>query len=113
MEYLIQWKDGHEPSWLLSDYISKNVLAEYESPLLTATKKADASALQSNLESDGGDARDVDAVDLAGRMALHFVSGLSSNQCVKLLAEAGAEVDHGDRGCGLVGKRVLDGGEEV
>jgi signal recognition particle protein len=32
MEYLIEWKDGHAPSWLLSDYIAKDVVAEYESP---------------------------------------------------------------------------------
>ncbi|CAL1398143.1 unnamed protein product [Linum trigynum] len=101
MEYLIQWKDGHEPSWLLSDYIAKDVVAEYESPWWTAAKKADASALQSILESELGDARDVDAVDQAGRTALHFVSGLGSEQCVKLLAESGADLDRQDNGGGL------------
>ncbi|CAN1761679.1 Signal recognition particle 43 kDa protein, chloroplastic [Linum perenne] len=52
MEYLIQWKDSHEPSWVPSDYIARDVLAEFESPWWTAAKKADESALRSILKSD-------------------------------------------------------------
>jgi signal recognition particle protein len=44
MEYLIEWKDGHAPSWLLSDYIAKDVVAEYESLWWNTTKKADKTA---------------------------------------------------------------------
>jgi signal recognition particle protein len=40
MEYLIKWKDEHAPSWLLSDSIAKDVVAEYESPWWNAAKKA-------------------------------------------------------------------------
>lgn len=99
MEYLIEWKDGHAPSWVPSDFIAKDVLAEYESPWWTAAKKADESALKRLL--DAGDDRDVDAVDSDGRTALLFVAGLGSEPCVRLLAEAGANLDHSDNAGGL------------
>lgn len=99
MEYLIEWKDGHAPSWVPADFIAKDVVAEYETPWWTAAKKADESALKNILDSDDG--RDVDAVDSDGRTALLFVAGLGSEPCVKLLAEAGANLDHRDRSGGF------------
>ncbi|KAJ8767038.1 hypothetical protein K2173_012549 [Erythroxylum novogranatense] len=99
MEYFIQWKDGHAPSWVPSDFIAKDVVAEYETPWWTAAKKADHKALAQLIEADDG--RDVDAVDGDGRTALLFVSGLGSEACVKLLAEAAADLDHRDNSGGL------------
>ena len=58
MEYLIEWKDGHAPSWVPADFIAKDVVAEYETPWWTAAKKADESALKNILDSDDG--RDVE-----------------------------------------------------
>jgi signal recognition particle protein len=106
MEYLIEWKDGHAPSWLLSDYIAKDVVAEYESPWWTAAKKADETALQRLAEEE---MRDVDAVDQDGRTALIFVSGLGSEPCVKLLAEASANLDHRDASGGLTALHMAAG----
>ncbi|XP_004505675.1 signal recognition particle 43 kDa protein, chloroplastic [Cicer arietinum] len=99
MEYLIEWQDGHAPSWVPADFIAKDVLAEYETPWWTAARKADETALKTILEAD--DNRDVDAVDSDGRTAILFVSGLGSEPCVKLLAEAGANLDHRDNSGGL------------
>ena len=99
MEYLIEWKDGHAPSWVPSDFIAKDVVAEYETPWWTAAKKADESALMQLIDSEDG--RDIDAVDGDGRTALLFVSGLGSEPCVRLLAEAGANLDHRDNSGGL------------
>ncbi|VFQ95056.1 unnamed protein product [Cuscuta campestris] len=101
MEYLIEWRDEHPPTWIPSDFIAKDVVAEYEIPWWTAVKKADESSLRELLNTgDGG--RDADAVDEDGRTALLFVSGLGSEDCVKLLAEAGADVNYRDpRGGGL------------
>ncbi|GFQ01323.1 signal recognition particle 43 kDa protein chloroplastic [Phtheirospermum japonicum] len=107
MEYLIEWKDEHAPTWVPSDYIAKDVVAEYETPWWTATKKADAAALNHLIESGGG--RDVDAVDEDGRTALLFVSGLGSEQCVQLLAEAGADVNHRDNSGGLTALHMAAG----
>ncbi|KAM7255948.1 hypothetical protein ACFE04_011689 [Oxalis oulophora] len=100
MEYLIEWKDGHTPSWVPSDFIAKDVVAEYETTWWNAAKKADANALRQLLNAED-DYRDVDAVDKDGRTALHFVSGLGSEECVKVLAEAGAELDCRDGSGGL------------
>lgn len=108
MEYLIQWKDGHDPSWVPSAAIAADVVAEYESPWWTAAKKADESALRSLLEADG-DFRDVDAVDGDGRTALLFVSGLGSEPCVRLLAEAGADLDRRDGSGGLTALHMAAG----
>ncbi|VFQ83638.1 unnamed protein product [Cuscuta campestris] len=95
MEYLIEWKDEHPPTWIPSDFIAKDFVAEYEIPWWTAVKKADESSLRELLNAgDGG--RDADAVDEDGRTALLFVSGLGSEDCVKLLAEAGASVNYRD-----------------
>lgn len=107
MEYLIEWKDGHAPSWVPQDYIAKDVVAEYESPWWTAAKKADETALKELIEADDG--RDVDAVDNDGRTALLFVSGLGSEACVRVLAEAGADLNHRDNSGGLTALHMAAG----
>ncbi|RVX12345.1 Signal recognition particle 43 kDa protein, chloroplastic [Vitis vinifera] len=96
MEYLIEWKDGHVPTWVPARYVAGDVVAEYESPWWTAAKKADDAALKALLES--GDGRDVDAVDENGRTALLFAAGLGSEACVQILADAGADLNHRDNG---------------
>ncbi|KAF8377746.1 hypothetical protein HHK36_031131 [Tetracentron sinense] len=112
MEYLIEWKDGHTPSWVPSANIAKDVVAEFETPWWTAAKKADDSALQrllvSNNEQEFG-GRDVDAVDEDGRTALLFVSGLGSEACVRVLACAGANLDHRDNSGGLTALHMAAG----
>lgn len=109
MEYLIEWKDGHTPSWVPSNYIAKDVVAEYESPWWTAAKKADENALKRLIEAAEEDGRDVDAVDADGRTALLFASGLGSEACVRLLAEAGADLDHRDNSGGLTALHMAAG----
>lgn len=109
MEYFIEWKDGHTPSWVPSDFIAKDVVAEYETPWWTAAKKADSSALIQILSENEDGRRDVNAVDSDGRTALLFVSGLGSEPCVKLLAEAGAELDHRDNSGGLTALHMAAG----
>ncbi|KAI3896212.1 hypothetical protein MKW92_031749 [Papaver armeniacum] len=105
MEYLIEWKDGHTPSWLPASFIAKDVIAEYETPWWNAAKKADDVALQNLIQSTANEEdeeevatleRYVDAVDEDGRTALLFVAGLGSEECVRLLASAGANVNHKD-----------------
>lgn len=107
MEYLIEWKDDHVPTWVPSDYIAKDVIAEYEAPWWNAVKKADETALREVISS--GDGRDIDAVDQDGRTALLFVSGLGSEPCVKLLAEEGANVNHRDNNGGLTALHMAAG----
>ncbi|GMH23645.1 hypothetical protein Nepgr_025488 [Nepenthes gracilis] len=107
MEYLIDWKDDHAPTWVPSNYIAKDLVAEYETPWWTAAKKADASALKQLIEAEDG--RDIDAVDENGRSALHFVSGLGSEPCVRLLAEAGADLNHRDNVGGLTALHMAAG----
>ncbi|KAL3814687.1 hypothetical protein ACJIZ3_015955 [Penstemon smallii] len=107
MEYLIEWKDEHTPTWVPSDFIAQDVVSEYETPWWTAAKKADETALKSLIESDIE--RDVDAVDQDGRTALLFVSGLGSENCVKLLAEAGANVNTKDKTGGLTALHMAAG----
>ncbi|XP_022881179.1 signal recognition particle 43 kDa protein, chloroplastic [Olea europaea var. sylvestris] len=107
MEYLIEWKDDHVPTWVPSDYIAKDVIAEYEAPWWNAVKKADETALREVISS--GDGRDIDAVDQDGRTALLFVSGLGSEPCVKLLAEEGANVNHRDNSGGLTALHMAAG----
>ncbi|XP_022135674.1 signal recognition particle 43 kDa protein, chloroplastic [Momordica charantia] len=107
MEYLIAWKDGHAPSWVPSDFIARDVVAEYETPWWTAAKKADESALKSLI--DAADGRDLDAVDEDGRTALLFVAGLGSEACVRMLAEGGANVDHRDNSGGFTALHMAAG----
>lgn len=98
-EFLVEWKDGHDPSWVPSANIAADVVAEYETPWWTAAKKADDVAL-STLLSDPNTARDSDALDSDGRSALHFVCGLGSESCIRILAEAGADIDRKDKSGG-------------
>ncbi|KAL3346809.1 hypothetical protein AABB24_025313 [Solanum stoloniferum] len=107
MEYLIEWKDEHAPTWVPSNFIAQDVVAEYETPWWNAAKKPDESALRELIEAEDG--RDVDAVDDDGRTALLFVSGLGSEPCVKLLAEAGADVNYRDRSGGLTALHMAAG----
>ncbi|EOA33811.1 hypothetical protein CARUB_v10021283mg [Capsella rubella] len=106
MEYLIEWKDGHSPSWVPSSYIAADVVSEYETPWWTAARKADEQALSQLLEDQD---RDVNAVDENGRTALLFVAGLGSDKCVRLLAEAGADLDHRDTRGGLTALHMAAG----
>ncbi|XP_008798224.4 probable signal recognition particle 43 kDa protein, chloroplastic [Phoenix dactylifera] len=98
-EYLIEWKDGHAPSWVRASAIAADVVAEYETPWWTAARKADAAAL-SALLADESAARDPDAEDADGRTALHFAAGLGSEECIRLLAAAGADVGRPERAGG-------------
>lgn len=107
MEYLIEWKDGHAPTWAPSEYIAKDVIAEYETPWWTAAKKADEAALKDLVERNDG--RDVNAVDEDGRTALMFGAGLGSEPCVRILAEAGADLDHRDSNGGLTALHMAAG----
>lgn len=107
MEYLIEWKDDHAPTWVPSNYIASDVVAEYETPWWNAAKKGDDSALKHLISSDDG--RDIDAVDQDGRTALLFVAGLGSEPCVRVIAEAGANVNHRDNGGGLTALHMAAG----
>lgn len=108
MEYLIEWKDGHSPSWVPSSYIAADVVSEYETPWWTAARKADDQALAQLLESSEG-RRDANTVDENGRTALLFVAGLGSDKCVRLLSEAGADLDHRDIRGGLTALHMAAG----
>ncbi|XP_008780746.2 probable signal recognition particle 43 kDa protein, chloroplastic [Phoenix dactylifera] len=108
-EYLIEWKDGHAPSWVPAAAIATDVVAEYETPWWTAARKADAAALSALLANESGE-RDPDAEDADGRTALHFVAGLGSEECIRMLAAAGADVGRAERaGGGLTPLHVAAG----
>ncbi|CAI9115405.1 OLC1v1016304C1 [Oldenlandia corymbosa var. corymbosa] len=107
MEYLIEWKDDHAPTWVPSEYIADDVIAEYETPWWMAARKADESALKELIDGDYG--RDVNAVDDDGRTALLFVAGLGSEPCVRILAEAGADLDYRDKSGGLTALHMAAG----
>lgn len=98
-EYLVEWKDGHEPSWVPAEAIAADVVAEFETPWWTAAKKADAEALAALL-ADETLQRDPDAEDAQGRTAMHFAAGLGSEECLRALAAAGADVGHQERAGG-------------
>ncbi|XP_062209758.1 probable signal recognition particle 43 kDa protein, chloroplastic [Phragmites australis] len=98
-EYLVEWRDGHEPSWVPAEAIAADVVAEYETPWWTAAKKADAEAL-SALLADETLQRDPNAEDAQGRTAMHFAAGLGSEECLRALAAAGADVGHQERAGG-------------
>ncbi|CAM8984982.1 unnamed protein product [Rhodiola kirilowii] len=108
MEYLIEWKDDHSPTWVPSNFVAKDLVAEYDTSWWTAAKKPDPEAL-ARLLSSPDDNRDVDAIDEAGRSALHFVAGLGSEPAVKLIAEAGADLDHKDASGGLTALHMAAG----
>ncbi|KAK1304911.1 hypothetical protein QJS10_CPB11g02089 [Acorus calamus] len=99
MEYLIEWKDGHAPSWVPAGGIAADVVAEFDSPWWAAARKADESELRRLLELHP--ARDADAVDADGRTAVHFAAGLGSEACIRLLAGAGADLSLRDGRGGL------------
>ncbi|ERM96582.1 signal recognition particle 43 kDa protein, chloroplastic [Amborella trichopoda] len=107
MEYLLEWADGHAPSWVASENIAKDVIAEFESPWWVAAKKGDDVALRQLLESSP--ARDPDAIDEDGRTALMFAAGLGADACVRTLAEAGAWLDRPDNTQGLTALHMAAG----
>ncbi|CAN8283738.1 unnamed protein product, partial [Cochlearia groenlandica] len=108
MEYLIEWKDGHSPSWVPSSYVAADLVSEYETPWWTAARKADEEAFAQLLESPE-DCRDINSVDENGRTALLFVAGLGSEKCVRILAEAGANLEHRDVRGGLTALHMAAG----
>lgn len=104
MEYLVEWKnaanDNHTPTWVPSNFIAKDLIAEYDSVWWTAAKKPDPDTLETLISSPDVD-RDVDSIDEAGRTALHFVSGLGSESAVLILVNSGANLNHQDSTGGL------------
>ncbi|ONL93361.1 Signal recognition particle 43 kDa protein chloroplastic [Zea mays] len=98
-EFLVEWKDGHEPSWVPAEAIAADVVAEYETPWWTAAKKADSEALAALL-ADETLRRDPDAEDAQGRTAAHFAAGLGSEECLRALGAAGADVGRRERAGG-------------
>lgn len=94
MQYLIEWEDGHRPTWVPSANIARDVVEEYEGPWWAAVKKVDEKKLRELLEDVE---RDVDAIDENGRTAILFAAGLGSENCIRLLAEAGADLDKQDK----------------
>jgi signal recognition particle protein len=98
-EYLVEWKDGHEPSWIPAEVASTDAVAEYETSWRTTAKKADAYALAALL-ADETLQRDPDAEDAQGRTAMHFAAGLGSEECLRALTAAGADVEHQERAGG-------------
>ncbi|XP_074286414.1 signal recognition particle 43 kDa protein, chloroplastic [Silene latifolia] len=111
MEYLIEWNDGHAPTWVPSNFIAADVVSDFETPWWSAAKKADVDALQRVISSDveSGFDRDPNAVDSDGRTALHFVSGLGSEACVRLLVDSGADVDKPDATGGMTALHMAAG----
>ncbi|CAM0870510.1 unnamed protein product [Alopecurus aequalis] len=108
-EYLVEWKDGHEPTWIPAEAIAADVVAEYETPWWEAAKKADADALGALL-ADEALRRDPNVEDAQGRTAMHFAAGLGSEECLRALAEAGADVGHAERaGGGLTPLHIAAG----
>lgn len=98
-EFLISWKDGHPASWVPASAIAADVVSEYETPWWTAARKADVATL-SSLLSDETTVRDPDAEDTGGRTALHFAAGLGSEECIRLLAASGSDLDRRERSGG-------------
>ncbi|KAL2547839.1 Signal recognition particle 43 kDa protein [Forsythia ovata] len=64
IEYLIEWKDEHVPTWVPFDYIAKDVIVEYEAPWWNTVKKSEETILQEVIKS--GDKRDIDPMDEFG-----------------------------------------------
>ena len=98
-EYLVEWKDGHEPSWIPAEAIAADVMAEYETSWWTTAKKADAEALAALL-ADETLQRDPNAENAQGRTAMHFAAGLGSEDYLCALAAAGADLGHQKRASG-------------
>ena len=73
-EYLVEWKDGHPDTWEPASNIASDVVAGFEEPWWAAGKKADVAKLKELLEAG----RDPNAIDENERSALHFASGMGS-----------------------------------
>lgn len=110
-EYLVEWKDGHEPTWIPAEAIAADVVAEYETPWWDAAKKADADALRALLSDEAEPLRrDPDAEDAQGRTAAHFAAGMGSEECLRALAAAGADMGRAERaGGGLTPLHIAAG----
>lgn len=96
-EYLVEWVDELEPSWVPASSIAADVVAEYVTPWWNAAKKADVAKLSALLSDPATPSRDPDLLDEEGRSALHFAAGLGSEECIRTLAAAGADINRRDQ----------------
>eukprot|EP00195_Chlamydomonas_chlamydogama_P011127 CAMPEP_0202893062 /NCGR_PEP_ID=MMETSP1392-20130828/2704_1 /ASSEMBLY_ACC=CAM_ASM_000868 /TAXON_ID=225041 /ORGANISM="Chlamydomonas chlamydogama, Strain SAG 11-48b" /LENGTH=406 /DNA_ID=CAMNT_0049577247 /DNA_START=235 /DNA_END=1455 /DNA_ORIENTATION=- len=94
-EYLVKWKDGSPSTWEPTINLSEDLVRDYEEKWWSAARKADLQAMAKMLA--GGREVLATVVDENNRSALHFAAGLGNADCVKLLVEAGAQVDLQDR----------------
>jgi len=94
-EYLIKWKDGSEDTWELASNLSDDLVRDYEEKWWAAARKAEFDVMAEMLK--GGREALSAVVDENRRSALHFAAALGKPACVKLLAEAGADVNLQDK----------------
>eukprot|EP00883_Tetradesmus_obliquus_P009178 jgi/Sobl393_1/19957/SZX72903.1 len=95
VEYRVHWKDGSADTWELASNVSPDLIRDFDERWWQAAKKGDAEALGSML----GYGRDIlsQVVDDNRRSALHFVAAIGNVKCIKLLADAGADLNLQDK----------------
>ncbi|GAX77715.1 hypothetical protein CEUSTIGMA_g5158.t1 [Chlamydomonas eustigma] len=95
VEYLVKWKDGSDTTWEQAINLSEDLIRQYEDSWWQAARKADLQVIAKML--GGGREALAQVVDENSRSALHFAAALGNVDCVKILVEAGANVNLQDK----------------
>ncbi|KAK9828851.1 hypothetical protein WJX72_002407 [[Myrmecia] bisecta] len=95
VQYLVKWKDGSPDTWEPAQNLADNLLRDFEDNWWTICKKGDEEAMRELLANSGQLL--AQTVNADRRSALHFAAAIGNANCVRMLCQAGAEVDLGDK----------------
>ncbi|KAL3161794.1 Signal recognition particle 43 kDa protein, chloroplastic [Trebouxia sp. C0009 RCD-2024] len=95
VQYLVNWKDGTADTWEPAQNLADNLLRDFEERWWTICRKGDKEAMQTLLSKSAKLL--ATTVDENRRSGLHFTAAVGNAECTRMLCEAGADIDLGDK----------------
>lgn len=95
VQYLVVWKDGTPDTWEPAQNLADNLLRDFEERWWSICRKGDKEAMHTMLSK--GAKLLATTVDENRRSGLHFTAAIGNAECTRMLCEAGADIDLGDK----------------
>lgn len=95
VQYLVVWKDGTPDTWEPAQNLADNLLRDFEERWWTICRKGETEAMKAMLSR--GAKLLATTVNENRQSGLHFTAAIGNVECTRMLCEAGADIDLGDK----------------